>query len=142
MHYRNGVHPRSQLKSRGLKDTLTRRAVLRTLEKAKRPLTPGDIRRLLHKQDHPIGIVTVYRVLRALTEAGLAHEHFNGEEFSCCRIPEVSGHHILLRCISCGTVRESHDRELCKRENAIARRAGFQSAIHTGELLGTCSQCT
>lgn len=131
----------SLLKQRGLKDTLPRRAVLKTLGSSRFPLTVSDILSRLRKLEHAMGPVTVYRVLDALAEAGLVHRHPAHAAFSLCSMPDTDGHHVLLRCTECGKVEEAADRRLCRRENAVARRRGFAPAHHVSELLGTCARC-
>ena len=125
----------------GLKDTLPRRTVLRVLEKTEKPLTVRGILHQLRKEDTSIGLVTIYRVIEALLRVGLVHRHPVGGTFSLCTIPEVRGHHVLLRCLYCGNVDEAHDHQLCRREEAIAKSRGFRTAEHVSELVGTCSQC-
>jgi Fe2+ or Zn2+ uptake regulation protein len=130
------------LRSRGLKDTLPRRAVLQILDSAKNPLSIQDIHVHLTKQKQSIGVVTIYRVIEALSKAGLVHRHPLEGTLSGCTLPDVSGHHVLLHCASCGTVREVHDHELCKRENQLAKQLGFTPSHHVSELIGTCSSCS
>lgn len=130
------------LKKRGLKDTLPRRAVLQALSAAVHPMSVRQIAQSLKRQRQTMGLVTVYRVVDALLRAGLVHRHFSGDAFSLCTLPDVHGHHVLIQCVSCGTVREAHDHDLCKKEESVAKRLGFRSVSHASELLGTCSRCS
>ena len=131
----------SLLHEHGLKDTLPRRAVVHVLSSARTPLSVQEILKQLEKEDHSIGLVTVYRVVEALIEAGLVHRHPVGGTLSLCTLPDVHGHHILLRCVSCDRTEEAHDDPLCKREEIVAKQHGFSSIQHVSELLGTCARC-
>lgn len=125
----------------GLKETLPRRAVLRVLAASARPLLIKDILLLVRQREGSIGLVTVYRVIEALANAGLLHRHPVDGGYSLCAIPDIDGHHVLLRCTHCGRSEETHDHRLCKTEETVARRCGFRTSHHLSELLGTCSHC-
>ncbi|OGJ55489.1 hypothetical protein A3D88_04505 [Candidatus Peribacteria bacterium RIFCSPHIGHO2_02_FULL_52_16] len=125
----------------GLKDTMPRRAVLHALEIARKPLSIQQVHDRLEAGASSIGIVTVYRVMRAFVKAGLVHEHPIEGTFSVCSMPDAEGHHVLVHCHSCGSVREAQDAELCRREDKIAKRLGFHSLRHVSELTGICSRC-
>ncbi len=131
----------SLLQTRGLKDTLPRRAVLATLAQSARPMKIREIVSALENMEQRLGPVTIYRVIDALEQAGLVHRHVREGTFSLCTQPDIHGHHILLSCIECGVTQETHDHVLCKREEAIAKQKGFATSLHVSELLGTCSHC-
>ncbi|NOS68110.1 MAG: transcriptional repressor [Candidatus Peribacteraceae bacterium] len=129
------------LRQRGLKETLPRLSVLRVLAASAKPLLVKDILHLVRRKEGSIGLVTVYRVIEALAQTGLLHRHPIDGGYSLCAIPDIDGHHVLLRCTACGRSEEAHDHDLCRREDAVARRVGFRTSHHLTEMLGTCSHC-
>ncbi len=131
---------RTLLKNKGLKDTVPRRSVLRILKESKKSLSIENILSRLEATDQSVGLVTVYRVIDALERSGLVHRHAK-DTFSLCSLPESSGHHLLLHCTSCDSVQETHDEDLCKRENILGKRFGFRPSHAVQELLGICSSC-
>ena len=62
------------LKRVGLKHTEQRDTILRTFLETRDHLSIDELAQLVKKQDPKIGITTVYRTLKLLTECGLASE--------------------------------------------------------------------
>ena len=132
--------PLSPLHRHGLRDTLPRRNVLRVLVGANRILTIPTIQRRLRVQKQQIGLVTLYRVTKALERVGLVHRHPDGG-LSACTQPHMSCGHLILRCTSCGSVKETHDHRLCKSEESVSKRAGFRVLRTILDIPGLCSHC-
>jgi Fur family transcriptional regulator, ferric uptake regulator len=94
------------LREAGLRTTAPRRAVLGVLERAKSPLSHGDVADLL--EGEALDRATVYRNLIALTEAGLVRRTDLGDHvwrFELVR--EYTAHetaHPHFVCTDCGTV--------------------------------------
>jgi Fur family ferric uptake transcriptional regulator len=62
------------IKDAGLRRTGQRDLILDTFLSTEEHLTSEDLCSLVHKVDRSIGLTTVYRTLKLLTEAGLARE--------------------------------------------------------------------
>jgi Fur family ferric uptake transcriptional regulator len=90
--------------------------------------------RRTHKK---IGYATVYRTLKLLVEAGLAHQRDFGDGQT--RYEVVSHHHDHLICSKCSLVLEFEDEEIERLQEKVAQRlGGFQIVHHRLELYGLC----
>ena len=129
------------LKDAGLKITLPRLKILQILEKSKEHhLSAEDIYRHLLDSDEDIGLATVYRVLTQFEEAGLVtRHHFEGDQsvFELDR----GEHHDHLLCVKCGRVEEFVDEIIEKRQQEIAKQAGYSITDHNLNIYGICGKC-
>lgn len=125
----------------GLRDTQPRRLVLSVLQRAKTPLSHKKIFTEIKKSNAAINLVTIYRVLEKFEEIGLTHRHLHSGGVVLCTLQDTKGHHVLLSCSSCGTVKECADPHLCQHEDRIAKKAGFTPKAHCSEVIGMCSSC-
>jgi len=128
-----------ELRNVGLKVTTPRLKILGLLENAKeRHLTAEGIYRLLTENGEEIGLATVYRALAQFEAAGLiTRHHFEGGQtvFELERGP----HHDHIVCVRCGRVEEFYDKVIEERQNAIAKKLGFNLRDHALTLYGECS---
>ena len=131
----------SDLKKAGLKVTLPRLKILQILENAKEHhLSAEDVYRVLLESGEEIGLATVYRVLTQFQEAGLVVRHnFEGEH----SVFEMNHgmHHDHLVCVKCGRVEEFVDEEIEKRQEVIAKQAGYAITDHSLNIYGICAKC-
>lgn len=131
----------SNLKKAGLKVTLPRTKILEIMEKAKQHhMSAEDIYRLLIESGEEIGLATVYRVLTQFEEAGLVvRHHFEGGQ-SVFEL-DHGEHHDHLVCIKCGRVEEFFDEMIEKRQQEIAKQAGYLISDHSLNIYGACKKC-
>lgn len=131
----------SDLKKVGLKVTLPRLKILQILEKAKEHhLSAEDIYRNLLDSGEDIGLATVYRVLTQFEEAGLVvRHHFEGDQ-SVFEL-DHGEHHDHLVCVKCGRVEEFVDEVIEKRQQEIAKKAGYSITDHNLNIYGVCGKC-
>ncbi len=131
----------SNLKKAGLKITLPRRKILEMLEKTKEHhLSAEDIYRILLESGEEIGLATVYRVLTQFEEAGLViRHHFEGGQ-SVFELDNGT-HHDHLVCVKCGRVEEFIDEVIEKRQQEIAKQAGYTITDHSLNIYGSCGKC-
>jgi Fur family ferric uptake transcriptional regulator len=129
------------LKKVGLKITLPRLKILEIMEKAKEHhLTAEDIYRELLDSGEEIGLATVYRVLTQFEEAGLIARHHFESGHSVFEL-DLGIHHDHLVCVKCGHVEEFVDPIIEKRQEEIAKQAGFTITDHSLTLYGICGKC-
>src|SRR5579871_280010 len=128
----------SNLKKAGLKITLPRRKILEIMEKATdHHMSAENIYRLLIESGEEIGLATVYRVLTQFEEAGLVvRRHFEGGH-SVFEL-DHGKHHDHLVCVKCGRVEEFVDNLIEKRQEEIAKQAGFTITDHSLNIYGVC----
>ncbi len=131
---------RHELKARGFKATPQRLAVLRTIAATQGYFTPQELHRRL-QQEHPgIGLVTVYRALSSLAEAGLICQiESTGNIHLYARSPGIHHHHLV--CQSCARVVDFNNCDLSGLAAELARDTGFTIQSHSLEFQGLCPQC-
>lgn len=130
----------TQLHENGYRITAARRAVVETMEKSTRALTPVEVYDMGRKKYRALGLVTVYRTLEKLEELHLiqrVHQPLGCQAF----ISAGHGHQHLLLCRQCGLVEffEGDDLELLTK--SIAKKTGYQIQDHWLQLFGLCADC-
>lgn len=135
-HTRTAIHT-----WHGMRDTQPRRLVLKFLGQARKALSAQELHERIRTAGDVINLVTVYRILERFQSEDIVHRHPSGD-YSLCTIPEHLGHHGFLTCTDCGKTTEFHEPDLCKIENAIARKAGYKPGTHLTEIMGTCKSCS
>jgi len=129
------------LRKAGLKVTIPRLKILEIMEQAKdHHLSAEDIYRRLLDSNEEIGLATVYRVLTQFEEAGLVKKHhFEGDQ-SVFELDHGT-HHDHLVCVKCARVEEFVDNIIEKRQQEIAKLAGYQITDHSLNIYGICKKC-
>jgi Fur family transcriptional regulator, ferric uptake regulator len=129
-----------QLHEHGYRVTAARRAVVETVEKSTRALTPIEVYDLARKRYRALGLVTVYRTLEKLEELHIiqrVHQPMGCQAF----ISAGSGHQHLLLCQNCGQVTFFEGDDLDTLTKAIARKTGYQINEHWLQFFGLCANC-
>ena len=136
--------PEEELKDVGLKATAPRMKILEIFQKAQqgsvRHLSAEDVYRLLVKDNVDVGLATVYRVLTQFETAGILVRHHFGNDRATYEVDD-GAHHDHIVCTRCGRVEEFVDRDIEKRQRAIAEKMGFELESHSLSLYGVCSDC-
>jgi len=132
---------RDRLRDHGLRVTGTRLAVLQLLQDSDKALAQTDVERALPDQADR---VTLFRVLQAFEEAGLAHKVMDAHgvaRYASCAATCSSGHHhdvhAHFRCSDCGDVYCLENVELPK----VKVPKGFKLKESHLELEGSCKAC-
>lgn len=120
------------------RDTPQRRAIRRVLEQADRPLTPREVLRGAQDDVPALGIATVYRTVKALTEEGwLAAVEMPGEPQRYERAGKQHHHH--FNCTRCG---RTFEMEGCPEGFEEMVPSGFTMQTHEVFIYGLCDDCT
>jgi Fur family ferric uptake transcriptional regulator len=91
---------------------------------------------------HPgVGTATVYRAMKLLVEAGIAHASHFGSKSVRFELGAGRAHHDHLVCQSCGTIVEFVSDEIERAQESLAARHGFELRSHKHELYGICEAC-
>ena len=126
------------LRKAGLKVTLPRLKILEILESSQtRHLSAEDIYRSLLESNEDIGLATVYRVLTQFEAAGLVTRHHFEDGMAVFEINHGT-HHDHIVCLDCGRVEEFMDGGIEDRQQAVAKRLGFEISDHSLILYGHC----
>lgn len=127
------------LEENGLKQTRQREAILDVFLEAKGHVTGEEIYRRVREHHSQIGYTTVYRTMKLLCDAGLAHErHFDD---GITRYEIEHEHHDHLVCTKCGRIIEFECGMIESAQDDIAKRYGFRVLRHRHELYGHCESC-
>jgi Fur family ferric uptake transcriptional regulator len=117
--------------------TRQRDAVTAVLEKAEGPLTAPEILERAQGQVGELGIATVYRAVRALTNQGiLATVSLPGEPLRF-ELADLKHHH-HFQCRACSAV---YDIEGCLPGLQALLPSGFRLEGHDILLTGLCKEC-
>jgi Fur family transcriptional regulator, ferric uptake regulator len=130
----------TQLQENGYRLTEARRAVIETIQKSRRALTPVEVFDLARKKYRALGLVSVYRTLEKLEELNLVqrvHQPQGCQAF----IAESSGHEHLLLCQDCGQVTFFEGDDLDSLINTISNKTGYLIREHWLQLFGLCQAC-
>ncbi len=126
------------LHDKGLKITPTRKAILKILEEADRPISCEEIFEAL-KERHDLA--TVYRNLNAFTEKGFVARTDLGGERACyeIKIGQKHRHHVV--CTKCHKVTPLTMCGLALHMKAV-KDLGFTEVQHRLEFYGHCKKCS
>lgn len=130
------------LKENGLKFTLQREQILKTLYNSQEHLSPE----LLHTKIQEampslnIGIATVYRTLALLEESDLVTSLLLGKQGKKYELADKE-HHDHMICTNCGKIIEFIDDEIEERQRKIAKKHQFLMTSHSMQIYGICKEC-
>jgi len=131
----------TELQKEGFRLTRSRRAVIEAMARAESCMRPEDV--LLRAQEScpSLGLVTVYRTLRLLSELGhVRRVHFDNGCHGYAPSALTHGHHII--CRNCQQVIEFPGSEAIGALIAqVEGQTGFAVEDHLLELMGLCPAC-
>jgi len=124
----------------GYKSTAPRQAVLRVVTGMRSPLTAHQILIRARRGYPPLGLVTVYRTLESLRDAGLVEGMDDGgpARFS---LRDLDHPHHHLVCSQCGAVAELAPEPVLGFASQVRRRTGFRLQTDHLTLPGRCRKC-
>jgi Fur family ferric uptake transcriptional regulator len=129
------------IKAAGLRRTEQRDLILDTFLSTEEHLTSEDLYGLVHKIDPDVGLTTIYRTLKLLTEAGLAREVRFGDGKTYYEHHYNHDHHDHMICTECGKVIEFFSQEIEELQDQMASNFGFKPTHHSLRMWGLCSDC-
>ena len=131
---------REFLKTRGLRETRARVAILGVFLAAPSPVSVPDVLSALSESGQVFNKTTLYRELEFLMAEGIVSLAL---ALGSCQYYELSReHHHHLVCTSCGDIQDIEAREdLCRFEHELWHEKGFRVARHSMEFFGVCQKC-
>jgi Fur family transcriptional regulator, ferric uptake regulator len=126
---------------KGLKSTRQRDLILDTFFAAQGHLSVEELWGRVRTTDARVSVATVYRTMKLLAEAGLAHARNFGDGQTRYEAAVGKHHHDHLICTRCGAIVEFEDDRIEHLQDAVARRHGFRVTSHKMELYGLCRTC-
>ncbi len=129
-----------QLRDHGHKLTQPRRAILRALMAAAKPLSPAEIQARGQEGCADLGLVTVYRTLEIMEQIGLVRPvHLADGCHGYALSTPGHTHHVV--CERCHAVVEIVGCELGGFLQRVAERTGYRITGHWLEISGLCAAC-
>ncbi|BBH52616.1 MULTISPECIES: Fur family transcriptional regulator [Fluviispira] len=129
----------SYLNQLGLRQTRQRRIILDAVLASGRHVDAETIANEVKKTDSSIGLATVYRTLKMMTDSQiLVERHFGGDRASFEFADQGDEHHDHLICKQCGEIVEFYDADLEKRQEEVAKNLGYKLIHHKMELFAEC----
>jgi len=133
---------RAFLAEKGLNASKTREAVVELFLGTKAHVDLQTLYEVARKKHAGVGFATVYRTMKLLEEAGLAHARRFGEaKGTLYEVAVGRAHHDHLICERCGRIVEFVDADVEGLQDKIAHRHGFTLSRHRHELYGVCAEC-
>src|SRR4051812_17526698 len=132
----------SHLKRVGFKHTEQRDTILKSFLETREHLSVDELHRLVKKRDPKIGVTTVYRTLKLLTECGLASEvaFHDGVARYEHQHNRRSHHHMV--CTMCGSSVEFFSPEVDQIELEVGKKFKYDTTRHTFQIYGVCEECS
>ncbi len=132
----------SRCKTRSVRLTPLREAVLRVLLSSHKALGAYEIIDKLHERGRRLAPISVYRVIDVLLEAGLAHRlESKNAFFACLSQHDDTKSLLVLVCEDCARVAETEAPEAWKAIKAMTQANGFQVRETVLEIQGICADC-
>jgi Fur family ferric uptake transcriptional regulator len=127
------------LRSRGLRMTPQRRAIVAEVMAAEGHISPAVVARRVQERVPGVNPSTVYRTLDVLEGLGvLSHAHLeSGPEYH--RSPDAQ--HVHLTCSGCGSQDSLSLKEAERLKQVIVRHHGFSPDLTHFAISGLCASC-
>ena len=103
-------------------------------------LSAQDLHERLRARASRVGLATVYRTLRLLSEEGAVDVLRDDPTQARYRLCSTEHHHHLV-CESCGAVVEIPECDVDEWARKVAATEGFEVRAHRAEILGRCARC-
>jgi Fur family ferric uptake transcriptional regulator len=130
------------LGQRGLNASRARDAVVATFLESKDHVDLQALCVRARRRQPGVGFATVYRTMKLLEEAGLAHaRRFGNAKETLYEVAVGRAHHDHLICEQCGEIVEFVSDEVENLQDRIASDHGFSLSGHRHELYGICGRC-
>ncbi len=129
------------LATKKLRLTSQRRIIFYELMTRKTHIDIDELYLKMKSIDKNIGLATIYRTLRLLTEAGIIREVKFGNEKPIYEAVVGRTHHDHLVCSKCGENIEFTDDKLEALQVEIAEKYNYKLTDHSMYLIGICSKC-
>ncbi|MSS99495.1 MAG: transcriptional repressor [Opitutia bacterium] len=127
-----------RMKQKSMRVTSPRLAMLKALASAKHPLSAEQVH--VAAGDDKLDLVTVYRSLGAMDDAGIVQRHplERGRSLYALVTPGHHHHHVI--CRRCGKIERLPGCDTSRLE-AAARTKGYGELTHVMEIYGICPAC-
>jgi len=132
---------RQYLKNNGMLYSKQREQILDIFLKTEKHLTTNDLYDLARKENPKIGLATVHRAMKVISEAGLARTVGFGDGLKRFEHKYKHQQHDHLICIKCGRIIETFNPEIEQMLKSLAKKHNFTLLDHKTRLFGICKAC-
>lgn len=129
------------MEQQGLRSTEQRRVIVDSFFEAGSHITLEELLERVRRIDSKISYATVYRTMKLLAEAGVAHQRKFGDGFTRYELADDDAHHDHLICVECNAIQEFEEPLIEELQERVANRYGFEVHEHKHELYGLCASC-
>ncbi|MBI5606352.1 MAG: transcriptional repressor [Deltaproteobacteria bacterium] len=130
------------IKTQGLRQSSQRERVVDAFLSQKGHASAEELLTQVRKIDKRVGLTTIYRTLKLLTQCGLAVERKFNRQVSTFEPARLGQHHDHLICLGCGRIMEFENKAIETLQEVVAREQGFRITHHILELYGYCLDCS
>ena len=128
------------IRKEGLKSTRQRDVILRVFAGSPDHVSIHELLERVQGDMAGVGYATVYRTMKLLVEAGIAHErHFDDGQTRYEPVVLGHDHHDHLICKTCGHIFEFDDPLIEQRQAAMAAEHGLRIVSHRHDIWGECT---
>jgi Fur family transcriptional regulator, ferric uptake regulator len=128
--------------ARRLNSSRTREAIVDVFLGTSAHLDLQSLFEIARRQHAGVSFATVYRTMKLLEEAGIAHaRRFGDAKGTVFEVAVGRSHHDHLICERCGRIVEFVNPEVERLQDEIAAAHGFTMNRHRHELYGVCASC-
>lgn len=131
----------NHLKKTRLKRTDQRDLILEVFLETEGHVSVEDLYELVKKRDPAVGFTTVYRTMKLMAEAGLAHEVRFTDGRARYEHEYNHQHHDHLICTECNSVIEFYNPAIEELQEEIAQAHQFKIRDHSHRIFGICMLC-
>lgn len=130
---------KESIKSKGLKITPARLAVLSVLSESKKPLDIASIFLQISKRHVDADQATIYRIMENFNEHDLVKKLQFQEKKFYYEAKREEHHHAI--CTKCGKIEDVSRCNIRRLEREIEKNMNFNVTSHSLEFFGLCSEC-
>jgi len=132
---------REFLRSKHLRFTPERNAILKTVSSLRRHFGIDDIYDKLRERGNNISRSSIYRTLPLLEQCGLITQTFRCLDRVTYEHSFGHIHHDHMLCIKCGKVIEFRNEKIEKLQEQVCEQFGFKAIEHRLGIKGYCKNC-
>lgn len=130
----------SDLKSGGFRLTKVRKAIIKELDLAQKPLSAAELMARLEEHGLHPHKTSVYREIGFLLDRSIIQKLTFGERQDRFELTAFAHHHHAV-CQRCGEIEDVGCGDEIRRIEAELKRKGFNVSTHLVEFFGLCEKC-